>query len=122
MKLNHINLPVPDVAATRAFFETYFDLHCIVDKGPDTFIGLSDGAEMALALSDFDKGTEIVYPKWFHIGFMQDTDAQVDEVHQRLTAGGIQADKPKHEHGAWTFYFTAPGGFTVEVSHQHRGE
>jgi len=30
----------------------------------------------------------------------------------------MQLGKPENMHGARTFYFTAPGGFTVEVFHQ----
>jgi hypothetical protein len=27
----------------------------------------------------------------------------------------LEIDKPSRQHGAWTFYFEAPGGFTIEV-------
>jgi len=30
MRLNHIDLTVPNVAQSREFFETYFGLRCIV--------------------------------------------------------------------------------------------
>ena len=32
MGLNHLDLAVPDVAATRAFFETYFGFRCLADR------------------------------------------------------------------------------------------
>ncbi len=41
----------------------------------------------------------------------------MDELHARLAAAGFEANPPREFHGAWTFYFQAPGGFTVEVQH-----
>ena len=57
---------------------------------------------------------EVSYPGMFHIGFMQDSRAEVDAVYQRLSEAGFKA-KPAHDHGSYTFYVKAPGGFTVEV-------
>ena len=34
MRLNHLNLTVPDVPRTREFFETYFGFRCLADAGP----------------------------------------------------------------------------------------
>lgn len=118
MTMNHINLPVVDVAANRAFFERHFGFRCIVEKGADTFVGLIDGGGMVLAFSNFKGVDHVEYPEWFHVGFMQRDDAKVDEVFERLKAAGVEVERPKDMHGAWTFYFQAPGGFTVEVSHQ----
>lgn len=118
MKLNHINLPTANVAQTRRLFEKYFGFHCVLEKGADTFVVLLNEDGMALALSNPDGISAVDYPKTFHIGFMQDNDAKVDAIHRRLKAGGIEVGEPKNAHGAWTFYFAAPGGFTVEVSHQ----
>ena len=119
MRLNHLNLAVPDVAATRTFFETYFGFRCLADRGPAIAV-LMDESGFVLALSNFDKATEVAYPGAFHVGFMQETREQVDEIHDRLKAGGFDAPAPREFHGAWTFYVTAPGGFLVEVGHQHR--
>jgi hypothetical protein len=49
---------------------------------------------------------------------MQDSDDKVDDIYDRLKTAGVQIGKPKDMHGARTFYFIAPGGFTVEVFHQ----
>ena len=40
---------------------------------------------------------------------------RVNEINRRLRDDGFPVDAPAHLHGSWTFYFTAPGGFTVEV-------
>ena len=64
--------------------------------------------------------TTVEYPGAFHIGFMQDSRERVDEIYHRLKTDGFEAEPPKEFHGAWTFYLKAPGGFLLEVGHQHR--
>jgi catechol 2,3-dioxygenase-like lactoylglutathione lyase family enzyme len=120
MVLNHINLTVPDVARTRAFFETYFGLSCVVERGRDALAVLVDDSGLVLTLNNFDKADKVEYPGAFHIGFMQRSRERVDEIYQRLKTDGFATEPPKEFHGAWTFYFQAPGGFLVEVGHQHR--
>ncbi|PJN88457.1 VOC family protein [Bacillus sp. mrc49] len=110
MKINHLNLTVTDVPATRNFLETYFGLTCIGSKGSG-FAAMFDDDGFLLNLM---KGKDAHYPKTFHIGFPQKNKQQVDEVNRRLTADGFEAGLPKHEH-AYTFYVPAPGGFLVEV-------
>lgn len=41
---------------------------------------------------------------------------QVHALHETLTAAGFAPEAPREEHGRVTFYFKAPGGFTVEVN------
>ncbi len=119
MSLNHVNLVVPDVSTTRAFFETYFAFHCPERKGRDTFAVLTDDTGFVLTLSNLDKVEKVQYPGIFHIGFMQDSPDRVDEIYERLIADGFQADPPRKFHGAWTFYVQAPGDVMVEVGHQY---
>jgi catechol 2,3-dioxygenase-like lactoylglutathione lyase family enzyme len=121
MHLNHINLAVPDVAQTREFFETHFGFNCIAARGQNTLAVLTDASGFILTLSNFEHATQVEYPGAFHIGFNQENREQVDAMYQRLTSAGVDAEPPKEFHGAWTFYFRAPGGFLVEVYHQHRG-
>ena len=121
MVLNHLNLTVPDVRQTREFFETYFGLRCVFDRGRDVLAVLMDESGFVLALSNFDKATEVAYPGAFHVGFNLESREQVDAMYERLKSAGIEAEPPKEFHGAWTFYFRAPGGFLVEVGHQHKG-
>ena len=42
MRLNHLNLTIPDVARTREFFETYFGLRCVFERGRDVLAVLVD--------------------------------------------------------------------------------
>jgi catechol 2,3-dioxygenase-like lactoylglutathione lyase family enzyme len=109
MNLNHLNLTVPDVQATEEFLKKYFDLKTVTTRG-DSFTLLSDDQGMLLALM---KG-QAEYPKSFHIGFVQESDEQVNKINQRMKEDGIDVDPPRNAHG-WTFYVQAPGGFTVEV-------
>ena len=120
MRFNHLTLSVTDVPANRAFFETYFGLRCVVDRG-EALALLTDEAGFVLSLIHFPKVPVLDYPdhpESFHVGFLQDSPDRVDEIHARLVAGGVAADPPRRYHGAWTFYFRAPGGFQVEVGHQ----
>ena len=77
MKLNHVNLPVADVSATRDFFEKHFGFKCIAEP-TDANVVLTDNAGLVLAISNFDHADQV--PKWFHVGFMQDSDDKVDEM------------------------------------------
>jgi lactoylglutathione lyase len=120
MRVNHLNLTVPDVSQTREFFETFFGLKCVANLGRNALAVMIDESGFILTLNNFEKASEVEYPGAFHIGFMQDSRERVDEIYQQLKAGGYEAEPPKEFHGAWTFYFRAPGGFVVEVGHQHR--
>jgi lactoylglutathione lyase len=120
MVLNHLNLTVPDVRQTREFFETYFGYQCIAVRGREALAVLTDESGFVLTLNNFDNAAEVEYPGAFHIGFMQQSRQQVDLMYERLKSAGLAAEPPKEFHGAWTFYFRAPGGFLVEVLHQHR--
>jgi lactoylglutathione lyase len=121
MRLNHLNLTVPDVEQTREFFVNYLEFRSVTTKGRDSLAVLIDESGFVLTLNNFEKVTEVNYPGAFHIGFMQESRERVDEIHQRLKSAGLDAEPPKEFHGAWTFYFRAPGGFLVEILHQHRG-
>ena len=110
MKLNHLNLTVNDVNATREFLEKYFGLKTMDTRG-NSFAVLSDDNGLVLTMM---RGTEVSYPKTFHIGFIQESEERVNEINQLLKADGFDVAPPQRLHG-WTFYVEAPGGFTVEV-------
>jgi lactoylglutathione lyase len=116
VKLNHLNLTVTDVPEACRFLETYFGLRPYPGgrraKGFDV---LFDDDDLVLTLIRARRGVEVSYPETFHIGFIQPTEADVDEINRRLVADGYDIEAPHRAHGAWTFYFEAPGGFTIEV-------
>ena len=114
MKLNHINLGVTAVAPTVAMFETYFGLRRAPWAPVDdrmAFLNDDDGAVISLF-----RVKDATYPKIFHVGFIRDSADEVHAIHARLAADGFDPEEPREEHGRLTFYFKAPGGFTVEVN------
>jgi len=116
MKLNHINLTVDDVIATRRFLEKYFGLRPMHDtKENPGFDMLRDDNGMVITLIKTRNGSTVEYPYTFHIGFIQESEEQVNAINQRLKEDGYEVDPPQRLHGSWTFYFKCPGGFTIEV-------
>jgi catechol-2,3-dioxygenase len=115
MKLNHLNLTVTDVPATRSFLMKYFGL---IDGGGNNNIGfLRDDNGMVLTLTNAKVGgeTEVRYPATFHVGFIQESEEAVNKINAQLKADGYDVPPPSRQHGSWTFYFASPGGFTIEV-------
>lgn len=111
MKLNHLNLTVDDVPQARKLLETYFGLTAVTAR-EDKFALMTDDNGSVLTLME---GKRVSYPGTFHIGFMQDSEEQVNEINQRLKDDGFEVKPPGMFHGFYTFYFPAPGGFTIEV-------
>ena len=118
MKLNHLNLTVSNVPDAHRFLEKYFGLKGYNGMEPREGMSfMSDDDGMLLALFRSSQGNDPKYPAGFHIGFIQDSEDQVNNINQRLREDGYQVPKPARLHGSWTFYFLAPGGFLVEVLH-----
>jgi catechol 2,3-dioxygenase-like lactoylglutathione lyase family enzyme len=120
MRLNHLNLTVPDVARSKEFLESYFGLKCVAELGRNSLAVMLDETGFILTLNNFEKVSEVQYPGMFHIGFMQESRERVDAINSRLKADGFDVEAPHELHGAWTFFFRAPGNFLVEVGYQHR--
>ena len=117
MKLNHLNLTVTDAAESAAFLRKYFELRSI-DGAPEdrsTMAFLTDENGMVLSLMRSQRNAEIEYPGSFHVGFIQPSEDRVNEINHRLKEDGYDVPPPSRLHGSWTFYFRAPGGFTIEV-------
>jgi catechol 2,3-dioxygenase-like lactoylglutathione lyase family enzyme len=116
MKMNHLNLTVTDAAETAQFLEKYFGLRSMDGvEQKKTFAIVRDDNGLVLTLMRASRTAEVTYPETFHIGFIQESEARVNEINQRLKADGYEVPPPARLHGSWTFYFTAPGGFTIEV-------
>jgi lactoylglutathione lyase len=115
MKLNHLNLTVTDVSEAHSFLEKYFGLKSMGCNKNMGFLSDDDGAVISLTNMKIGKETEVRYPANFHIGFIQESEARVNEINQRLREDGFDVASPARLHGSWTFYFPAPGGFTIEV-------
>ncbi len=114
MKLNHLNLTVDDVPAARSFLAKHFGLRPM-DGGMKNFDVLFDDDDLVLTLIGAGRDNVVQYPKTFHIGFIQPSEAHVEAINRQLADDGYDVEPPSRQHGSWTFYFSAPGGFTVEV-------
>jgi len=117
MKLNHLNLCVPNPKQASQFFVDYFGFQRANTNGLDTIVVLFGEDGFVLALSNFDKKSVPVYPNGFHFGFIQETREQVDNLYEHLHAAGFASEAPRSLHGSWTFYFNAPGDILVEVQY-----
>ena len=115
MKLNHLNLTVTNPMDAHGFLVKYFGLK--PGKANNNMAFLSDDNGMVLSLMNvrLGKESEVKYPATFHVGFIQENEQRVNEINQQLKADGFDLPPPSEQHGSWTFYFNAPGGFTIEV-------
>jgi catechol 2,3-dioxygenase-like lactoylglutathione lyase family enzyme len=119
MQLNHLDLPVPDVAATAAFFTAHFGFRLLETRGNNTFALLLGEGGFALVLTRRRGEAGQDFPDNFHIGFLVGSDAAVHDLHARLRAAGVPELPPvSSQRGAALFYVHAPGGILVEVSHR----
>jgi len=115
MKLNHLNLTVTDPMETHDFLAKYFGLRSMGGNKNMAFLSDDDGSVISLTSVKVAKETEVRYPATFHVGFIQKTAEQVNAINERLKDDGYDVAPPSTQHGSWTFYFHAPGGFMVEV-------
>ena len=115
MKLNHLNLTVTDVAEAHGFLQKYFRLQDAGGNDHIAFLTDENGIVLSLTSMKLGRETSVTYPATFHIGFIQENEAKVDEINRQLKGDGFDVPPPSRQHGSWTFYFLAPGGFTIEV-------
>lgn len=119
MKLNHLHLTVTSVPEAAHFLKTYFGMKSRrgkwgSDKISEKFTVLFDDDGFVLTLMKAKKDTPVSYPGFFHVGFPQESEQQVDEMYRRLKADGFEVTSPVKAHG-YTFYVEAPGGYRIEV-------
>ena len=119
MTLNHLNLPVADVAQTRIFFEKYFDFKCVDVKGDNVLAVLHgvNGFVLSLMSTSFNRNGNSVYPDAFHMGFLVESEDQVNAMWHRLKSDEIGLEgEPRNMRGIFGFYFYAPGNILIEIS------
>jgi len=112
MKLNHLSFPSADVAATAGFFEKH--LGCTgtafgksrLLKRPGFDIVIEDASDQAVA-----------WPQNFHLGFELPTVADVQDLHDRFRADGVEMETGviSHVRGS-RFFCRAPGGVLFEIN------
>jgi len=116
MKLNHLDLSVPDVQAALTFFEDVFELRCTSNRSSPALVFLTDDDGFVLVLQRARSTDPLVYPDGFHIGFIVADPALVHTRHARFVATGHAVGDVQVNGRGTMFYAHAPGGILVEVS------
>lgn len=114
MKLNHIDLQVPDVVEAVTFFERWFAFTLTTSRTSPALAILhgADGFVLVLQRS-LAGGT---YPDKFHIGFILGSEALVTDFHERARAAALEVSDVLRNGRGTQVYFRGPGGILVEVS------
>lgn len=116
MQLNHLDLSVPDVGAAAAFFRDGFGFSIVDTRGNDGMVIMKGDGPFVLVLT---RCAEPVYPKTFHIGFLQESPDALMAAYRHLLDAGIDVPSPPGEmRGALLFYCCVPGGILVEVAYR----
>lgn len=104
MQLNHLNLSFVDVPAASAFFQRHFGFR-VIGADNKAISVLEDSSGFVLVVSNFEKALSVTYPGAFHVGFIQETVAEVEAIYARMKADGVSlGEPPKKTHRGTTFY------------------
>jgi catechol 2,3-dioxygenase-like lactoylglutathione lyase family enzyme len=115
VKLNHLDLQVPDVQRLAAFLEQHFDFERRSNDTSPALAILADRGGFLLVIQR--RRPDEAYPENFHIGFLVDDVDAVHAQHARLTAAGVDAVGAVSRNARGTmFYLRAPGDVLIEVS------
>ena len=115
MKLNHMDLQVNDVQETAKFLEKYFSFKLITSPTAKAIAVLHGETGFTLVLQKL-KNPEEKYPSGFHIGFLQESPADVYEMFNRLKNDGIEVGESVQQNNRGTmFYFMLAGEILTEV-------
>lgn len=116
MHLNHVDLSVPDLNAAADFFCKGFGFAIVNARIDDGMIIMKGDGPFIIALT---RCAEPVYPKDFHIGFLQESREALMKAYRQLVDAGIEVTSPPAEmYGALLFYCRVPGGILVEVAYR----
>ena len=121
MRLNHLDLHVRDVAATRDFFIEFLGFEHIDTRGANALAILRDNSGLELVISrpaEKFGGTDqvTVGAVTYHVGFILPQKDEVDALYARLkNAGAELTHEPRALRGGWLFYCIAPGRILVEI-------
>ena len=119
MNVNHLDLQVADVPLHINFFEKLFGLRCQSNRNSPAIAILSDDSGFVLVLQRKKSPTES-YPEGFHLGFLVDDLAILEDVQARAKADGIDVTDVIRNNRGIMIYCRAPEGFAVEVSIRRR--
>ncbi len=116
MQLNHLDIPVPQTAVTKAFFVEHLGFKSIFER-EDGLIVLLDEAGFALTLSPLPIGETLRYPTGFHIGFNLQEKSQLLRLYESFSSSFVEVVRPIGEvGGSLGFQCNAPGPILVEFN------
>ncbi|RJS21343.1 VOC family protein [Corallococcus sp. H22C18031201] len=115
MKLNHLDLQVPDVQRSVQFFERYFNFEMCSNRSSPAVAVMEDRHGLVLVLQRLKNPAE-KYPEGFHIGFYVEDEALVHEVQAKARADGYEVSDIIRNNRGTMLYFKAPGDLLVEVN------
>ncbi|MFT3768156.1 MAG: VOC family protein [Minicystis sp.] len=119
MQLNHLDLQVPDVIASAAFFERHFRFEVHGNRASPAIAILTGEGGFTLVLQR-RRDEDPPYPEGFHIGFLVGDEATVHAKHAEITAAGVESSDVQSNGRGVMFYFKAPGDILIEVSCRRR--
>ncbi|MBZ9791305.1 VOC family protein [Rhizobium sp. 3T7] len=121
MRMNHIDIHVPDVAATAAFLVRHFGLYLLEMRGASGLAILGDDAGLEIVVSHpnekFGSGhQQALYLVTYHLGFIQTEQSNVDRLYSALKESDAElVGEPREMRGGYFFYCMAPGRVLIEV-------
>lgn len=119
MRLNHLDVHVPDVVRTASLFTSVFGLRETFSRPGLIILSDDEGFELVISepVSGFETSDQVTLGKsTYHVGFIVDSTKEVDDVFLRLQSADVQLGRPpKAIRGGWLFYCTAPGNIQIEV-------
>lgn len=114
LSINHLNLTVRDIPATREFLRRWFGFTCTMER--DAISILEDGQGFVLTLMPLKEDDPSAYPGSFHLGFYVPVET-VESMHAEMTVAGLAPGEISRIHRGTMFYVTDPSGILVEIGY-----
>ncbi len=111
MELNHLNLRVRDAVACRDFYVEHFSFVPEFEAEGGYFLRGGEGFLLAVVPVE----THQPLPEGFHIGFGLDRRDEVEAVHGRLRAAGVEVGEIDRGDDYVTFRCWDPDGTEIEI-------
>ncbi len=115
MKLNHIDLQVPDVRAAVDFFERWFGF-VLTSSRTSPAIAILRGEDGFALVLQRSRNEDDAYPDGFHVGFVVPLEDVVVDFQRRARVGGLDVSDVQRNGRGTQVYCYAPGRILVEVS------
>src|SRR5437867_2595999 len=117
MRLNHVHLAGPDLAALEAFYTRWFGFRRKPMAEEDGTVFLVDESGFLLALDEAKEAH--TFPAWFHLGFCQPHPNAVRALYARMKQAGrirFARELTEFDGEATVFFCLDPAGTKIEVS------